>query len=180
MASASPAEAATPVKQKGAKPALTPRDMSILAYLEAVGGYKTLVMALKAAKLDDALGEKSASVYTVFAPGDAAFAALPEGELDRLLQPGNRDELRQILKNHIVRGSYLVKELALKQTVHSLNGAAHTVLGTEKGFLVDNIPIGKSDATCKNGVVHEIPALLIPAESEGTAGQTAAGGSQSG
>jgi len=75
---------------------------------ESDGSFKTFVAAVNAAGLDDAL--KSEENWTVFAPTDEAFAALPDGTVERLLEPENKDELVSLLTNHIVPGKNFVSQ----------------------------------------------------------------------
>jgi uncharacterized surface protein with fasciclin (FAS1) repeats len=118
----------------------------------------TLVTALGAAGLVDTL--KGAGPYTVFAPTNDAFAALPAGVLDKLLKPENKDALTQILTYHVVSGKVPSSEVK--------DGSVKTVQGdtikltTADGVGVNDAKVIKADIMADNGVVHEIDAVLLP------------------
>jgi|SRR5690554_1889 len=113
----------------------------------------TLAIALEATQLNDRLS--SEGPFTLFAPSNAAFAALPEGTLERLLDPANLDELKAILSYHIVEG-----------TVTSTNpvGQQLSIMSSEKGFKVNGANIISEEIKTKNGIVHIIDAVLVPTE----------------
>lgn len=118
----------------------------------------TLVTALGAAGLVDTL--KGAGPFTVFAPTNEAFAALPAGVLDKLLKPENKDALTKILTYHVVSGkvpSTDVKDGAVK----TLQGDT-IKLTTADGVGVNDAKVIKADIMADNGVVHEINAVLLP------------------
>jgi len=127
----------------------------------ADGRFTTLVAAVTAAELVDTL--KGPGPFTVFAPTDDAFAALPEGTLDELLLPENKQALTDILLYHVVAGNVLAADVV------GLN-EAETVLGETVSIRVDgdNVFINESrviitDIMTSNGVIHVIDAVLLPA-----------------
>jgi len=128
----------------------------------AAGSFNTLAKALQAAGLVDTL--KGDGPFTVFAPTDAAFAALPAGTLDDLLKPENKAKLADILKYHVVKGSVKAADV-VKLT------EANTVLGKTVKIKVDGgnvllndkVKVTKTDVLAKNGVIHVIDAVLLPA-----------------
>ncbi len=130
----------------------------------AAGQFTTLVAAIQAAGLEEALraeGEK-----TVFAPTDAAFAALPAGTIEDLLKPENKDKLTAILTYHVVAGKTKSKDLAGKSIdVATLNGAKVAVDGTD-GVKVGGANVVKADIAASNGVIHVIDAVLLPPAAE--------------
>ena len=130
----------------------------------AAGRFSTLVAAIQAAGLEDALRAEGAK--TVFAPTDAAFAALPDGTVEDLLKPENKDKLVAILTFHVVNGKTKSKELAGKTLdVNTLNGAKLSVDGTN-GVKVGGANVVKADIYASNGVIHVIDAVLLPPAAE--------------
>ncbi len=131
----------------------------------AAGSFKTLVAAVKAAGLVDAL--KGAGPFTVFAPTDAAFEKLEKhnhGIIASLLKPENKAKLTAILTYHAVSGKFLAADvLKLKNgtKVKTLNGASITV-HNKHGVSVDKSKVIKTDIVCTNGVIHVIDTVLLP------------------
>lgn len=126
----------------------------------------TLVAAVTAADLESTLSDETAS-FTVFAPTNEAFAALPDGTLDTLLQPENKDQLSGILTYHVVEGAVTSDQLSDGQTISTVNGAVLTV-SIEDGsvYLVDatggRAMVSTPDVSASNGVVHIIDGVLLP------------------
>lgn len=126
----------------------------------AAGQFTTLVAAVQAAGLEDAL--RAPGPITVFAPTDAAFAALPAGTVDDLLKPENKDKLTAILTYHVASGKTKSKDLAGKRlNVTTLNGATVAVDGTN-GVKVGDAKVVTADIYASNGVIHVIDAVLLP------------------
>ncbi|MEM8772343.1 MAG: fasciclin domain-containing protein [Pseudomonadota bacterium] len=126
----------------------------------AAGSFKTLVAAVQAAGLEDTL--RSEGPFTVFAPTDEAFAALPAGTVESLLEPENKDQLVSILTYHVVAGKTKSKALAGKTlNVKTVNGAEVAVDGTN-GVKVGNANVVKADIYTSNGVIHVIDTVLLP------------------
>lgn len=126
----------------------------------------TLVAAVTAADLGETLGDETAS-FTVFAPTNEAFAALPEGTLDTLLQPENKDQLSGILTYHVVEGAVTSDQLSDGQTISTVNGAVLTVsIENDSVYLVDanegRAMVSTPDVSASNGVVHIIDSVLLP------------------
>ena len=127
--------------------------------------FSTLVAAIQAAGLESAL--RGDGPFTVFAPTNAAFEALPAGTLDTLLMPENKDQLVSILTYHVVPGSYTSGDvLGQRVDVATLNGATVTVDGTggklEAAVRVNNANVINADIFASNGVIHVIDKVLIP------------------
>lgn len=132
----------------------------------AADSFKTLVTALKAADLVDAL--KGDGPFTVFAPTDEAFAKLPEGALNDLLKPENKEKLKAILLYHVVPGKYAaadVMKLNGKQ-VETLQGSKVKVK-TKHSVMVDNAKVVKTDVMTSNGIIHVIDTVIMPPASHG-------------
>ena len=123
--------------------------------------FETLTAALTATGLDATLADESGT-FTVFAPTDAAFAALPDGTLDSLLLPENKDQLVAILTYHVVAGKTKSKQLAGKVlTVETVNGATVSIDGTD-GVAVNGANVVQADVKAKNGLIHVVDAVLLP------------------
>jgi uncharacterized surface protein with fasciclin (FAS1) repeats len=124
------------------------------------GQFRTLLAAAAAAGLVDSL--KGPGPLTVFAPTDAAFAALPKGTVESLLKPENRAQLRQILTYHVVSGRILAGDLAGKTAMpKTLAGQTLDVDGRQ-GVSVNNARVTQADVLANNGVVHVIDRVLLP------------------
>lgn len=120
--------------------------------------FTTLVQALEAAGLADTLS--SEGPFTVFAPTDEAFADLPPGTLEALLQPENQDLLVEILRYHVVSGEVTSSELQTG-TVPALNGSL-AVTAEGGSVTVNNADVIAADVEASNGIVHAIDEVLIP------------------
>ena len=126
----------------------------------AAGQFSTLVAAVQAAGLVDTL--KSEGPFTVFAPTDAAFAALPEGTVENLLKPENKDQLVAVLTYHVVAGKVMSGDIAGKtMEVDSVQGSAISV-NAMNGVMVDNAHVVTADIETSNGVIHVIDAVILP------------------
>ena len=124
------------------------------------GSFTTLVAAVQAAGLEETL--RSAGPFTVFAPTDAAFAALPAGTLDSLLLPENREQLRSILTYHVVSGRVMASEAAAMTSAPTVQGAAAPIAPVEGGLTIGGARIVTTDIACSNGVIHVIDAVMMP------------------
>ena len=123
--------------------------------------FETLVAAVSAADLVDAL--KGEGPFTVFAPTDEAFAALPEGTLEELLKPENKDQLIEILTYHVVPGKIMSSDIMMQPTeVETLQGTTVTVTGLDSGVTVDGGTVEMADIETSNGVIHVINKVLMP------------------
>lgn len=125
----------------------------------AAGSFETLVAAVKAAGLVDVL--KGEGPYTVFAPTDEAFAALPTGTVEGLLLPENQDKLIDILTYHVVAGKVMSTDLSDGLTATAVNDGTLTVDLTD-GVKVNNANVVKADIETSNGIIHVIDTVLIP------------------
>jgi len=126
----------------------------------ANGQFTTLVAAIQAAGLVDTL--KSEGPFTVFAPTDAAFAALPNGTVENLLKPENKDQLIAVLTYHVVPGKVMSADIAGKSLqVASVQGSELSVNATD-GVKVDNATVVMADIETSNGVIHVIDAVVLP------------------
>jgi len=122
--------------------------------------FSTLVAAVTAAGLVETLSGEGP--FTVFAPTNAAFAALPAGVLDALLLPENIDALTKILTYHVVPGTVLAADIA-DGDVATVEGQ-NVTLSTANGVTVNGANVVTADVLASNGVIHVIDAVLIPAD----------------
>ena len=124
------------------------------------GSFNTLVAAVTAAGLVDTL--KGEGPFTVFAPTDEAFAALPAGTVDNLLLPENKDQLVAILTYHVVPGAVTSDQLAGQRlSVATVNGEDVHIDG-RNGVKVENATVTTADIIASNGVIHVIDTVLLP------------------
>ena len=127
------------------------------------GKFKTLVAAIDAAGLTDAL--KTGGPFTVFAPTDEAFAALPKGTLESLLLPENKDKLRAILAHHVVPGripSMEVANIEDPQMARTAGGGRESIAADRRGFRYGEARVVDGDIRCTNGVIHVIDRVVLP------------------
>jgi len=124
----------------------------------ATDGFETLVAALEAADLVETLSGDGP--FTVFAPTDEAFAALPDGVLDALLLPENVDVLVKILTYHVVPGTVLAADVTDGE-VATVEGQTVT-LDTMGGVSVNGANVVIADVLASNGVIHVIDAVILP------------------
>lgn len=124
------------------------------------GSFNTLVAAIKAADLVDALQAKGP--FTVFAPTDAAFAALPTGTLDDLLKPANKEKLKSILLYHVVPGKVMSSDLKGTINAKTLESQTVAIVASGKGVTVNGANVVTADVAASNGVIHVIDAVILP------------------
>ncbi|MCF1708351.1 fasciclin domain-containing protein [Tabrizicola sp. J26] len=123
--------------------------------------FSTLVAAVQAAGLADTL--KGDGPFTLFAPTDAAFAALPAGTVENLLKPENKDQLVKILTYHVVPGAVTSDQLAGKRmNVATVEGSDVHINATGSSVRVNNATVTQADIIASNGVIHRIDRVLLP------------------
>lgn len=125
----------------------------------SAGQFNTLVAAVKAAGLVDTL--KGDGPFTVFAPTDEAFAALPEGTVESLLKPENKDQLIAILTYHVVPAKVMAKDVSSGE-VPTVNGQTATVEVSDSGVMIEGASVVKTDVKASNGVIHVIDKVILP------------------
>lgn len=123
------------------------------------GNFSTLVAAVTAADLVETLSGEGP--FTVFAPTDEAFAALPAGVLDALLLPENKALLAQILTYHVVSGKVMAADVT-DGDVATVEGST-VALSTANGVTVNGANVISADVPASNGVIHAIDAVILPA-----------------
>ncbi|NOD29673.1 fasciclin domain-containing protein [Ruegeria atlantica] len=126
----------------------------------AAGSFNTLVAAVQAAGLVDTL--KGDGPFTVFAPTDEAFAALPEGTVEALLKPENKDQLVAILTYHVVPAKVMSGDIAGKRAkVLTVQGDRLSV-NAKNGVKVNDAKVVQADIEASNGVIHVVDAVILP------------------
>ena len=123
------------------------------------GSFETLVAAVQAAGLVDTL--KGDGPFTVFAPTDEAFAALPEGTVDDLLKPENKDQLIAVLTYHVVPGKVMSTDLTDDMEAATVQGS-NVMIDLDNGVMVDNASVVTADIETSNGVIHVIDSVILP------------------
>jgi len=122
--------------------------------------FSTLVAAVKAAGLVDTL--KSDGPFTVFAPTNDAFAALPVGTVENLLKPENKDQLIAILTYHVIPGRVMSADISGKTaSVTTVQGSSLSIDATS-GVMIDNAMVTTADIITSNGTIHVIDKVLLP------------------
>ena len=126
----------------------------------SAGQFNTLVAAVEAADLVTTL--KGDGPFTVFAPTDEAFAALPEGTVENLLKPENKEQLISVLTYHVVAGKIMSSDIAgTTAMVESVQGSELDVNATN-GVTVDGATVVTADIETDNGVIHVIDRVVLP------------------
>lgn len=133
-------------------------EMDIVDTAIEAGSFTTLVQAVQAAGLEDTL--RSEGPFTVFAPTDDAFAALPEGTLDSLL--ADQEALSGVLTYHVVAGEYMAEDVVTMDSAETVQGSEITFTVTDDGVMVNDANVVITDIETSNGVIHVIDAVLVP------------------
>jgi uncharacterized surface protein with fasciclin (FAS1) repeats len=120
----------------------------------------TLVAAVKAGGLVETL--KGKGPFTVFAPTNEAFAALPAGTLESLLKPENKDQLVKILTYHVVSGKVMSTDLKDGMTAKTVQGSEVKIGISKEGVKVNDAKVTSADIAATNGVVHVIDKVILP------------------
>lgn len=149
---------ATGIQEADTEPMERPTIVEIAA---EDGRFNTLVAALEAADLVDTLSGDGP--FTVFAPTDEAFAKLPEGNVDALLQ--DIPTLTSILTYHVVAGSVMADDVMMLSNADTLQGQP-VVVGTAGGVTINDATVTQADVTGSNGVIHVIDSVLLPPQND--------------
>lgn len=132
----------------------------IVAVATEAGDFTTLTAALEAADLVETL--QGEGPFTVFAPTDEAFAALPEGTLEDLLKPENKDVLVKVLTYHVVPGAVMSTDLESGEVETILEDATVEVTVSDDGVMVNDANVVTADIEASNGVIHVIDKVILP------------------
>ena len=138
--------------------------------------FSTLLDALTAAGLAEEFS--SGGPYTVFAPTNEAFEALPSDELNAIL--GDLDQLANLLQNHVVSGEYPASEVTGFSEVLMLNGQTLPISTSSGSPMIGDATITSTDITASNGVIHVIDTVLLPSSAGSSTGGSSTGGSSTG
>jgi uncharacterized surface protein with fasciclin (FAS1) repeats len=122
------------------------------------GSFNTLAKALQAAGLVETL--KGEGPFTVFAPTDDAFAKLPKGTLEALLQ--DKEKLTAILTYHVVAGNVTSDQVVKLDKAKTVNGQNVAIRVKDGKVMVDNANVVKADVKASNGVIHVIDTVILP------------------
>jgi transforming growth factor-beta-induced protein len=140
----------------------------------AAGSFKTLLAAATAAGLADTLS--NGGPFTVFAPSDAAFAALPAGTVENLLKPENLDQLKAILLYHVVPGRVTAADVIGLDQAQTVGGRSLKIRVAGGSVMVGGAKVVSTDIQALNGVIHVVDTVLLPeAETSKTASGAACG-----
>lgn len=126
---------------------------------EAAGSFRTLLSALNAAGMTEVL--QTDGPFTVFAPNDEAFERLPEGTLENLLKPENREQLKSILSHHVVSGRLMATDVVRRGALTPLGGKDVVIRVKENRVLVDGARVLAADVNASNGTIHIIDTVLL-------------------
>ncbi|MCS0027858.1 fasciclin domain-containing protein [Vibrio diabolicus] len=124
------------------------------------GSFNTLVAAVKAADLVDTL--KGEGPFTVFAPTDDAFAKLPDGTVDMLLMPENKDKLVSILTYHVVPGKVMAADVVKLDKATTVQGQDVMIKTMGDKVMVNDANVMATDVKAKNGIIHVIDTVIMP------------------
>jgi transforming growth factor-beta-induced protein len=124
----------------------------------SAGSFKTLVTAVQAAGLEATL--RGAGPFTVFAPTDEAFAKLPKGTVEGLLQ--DKTKLAQVLTYHVVAGKVMAGDVIKLDSAATVQGQSVQFGRNNGSVTVDKANVVKTDIDCSNGVIHVIDAVILP------------------
>ena len=135
-------------------------DKDIVETAASAGSFNTLVAAVKAAGLVDAL--KGKGPLTVFAPTDDAFAKLPAGTVESLLKPENKEKLKAVLTYHVVPGRVTADEVVNLSSAPTVNGQPLRINAQDGKVSVDNARVVQTDILASNGIIHVIDSVILP------------------
>ncbi|NNE71444.1 MAG: fasciclin domain-containing protein [Rhodothermales bacterium] len=122
--------------------------------------FNTLVAAVQAAELVDVL--TGPGPFTVFAPTDEAFAALPEGTVETLLMPENRDQLVAVLTYHVVSGKVMAADVVGLTSAPTVQGADIAISVVDGAVKINDATVTSADVEASNGVIHVIDQVILP------------------
>jgi transforming growth factor-beta-induced protein len=164
-APATPAPAATPAPEPTPEPVDEPEEaeLNIVETAIAAGSFETLVAAVSAAGLADALSGEGP--FTVFAPTDEAFAALPDGLVESLLEDPEGD-LTQILLYHVLSGQVMAADVTDGLEAETLQGSTVAFSISDGVVMINGATIIATDIEASNGVIHVIDAVILPPADE--------------
>jgi len=134
--------------------------MDIVETAVSIDDFSTLVAAVKAADLVETL--QGDGPFTVFAPTNDAFAKLPEGTVENLLKPENKDQLIAVLTYHVVPGKVKAADVVKLDSATTVQGQDVAIKVTDGKVMVDGAQVVKTDVATSNGVIHVIDSVILP------------------
>jgi transforming growth factor-beta-induced protein len=138
------------------------KENSIVGVAAKAGKFKTLLAAAEAAGLAEVLAGDGP--LTVFAPTDEAFQALPKGKIENLLKPKNREELANLLKYHVVKGSVTAQQAVKAGSVTTLVKKKVSISIRDGRIVINDSNVISNDLKTSNGIIHVIDRVLMPSE----------------
>ncbi|MFQ3786748.1 fasciclin domain-containing protein [Halomonas sp. A29] len=135
-------------------------QLDIVDTAVAAGQFETLATALEAAGLVETL--KGEGPFTVFAPTDEAFAALPEGTVESLLEPENLEQLQAVLTYHVVAGKVMAEDAMGLDSATTVQGQDISITTMDGSVMVNDASVIQADIEASNGVIHVIDSVLLP------------------
>ena len=126
----------------------------------SAGTFNTLAAALEAGGLVDTL--KADGPYTVFAPTDEAFAKLPDGTVETLLLPENKDKLVEILTYHVVAGKVTAAEVVTLESAKTANGSDIAIRVVDETVFINDSRVVATDIGASNGIIHVVDTVILP------------------
>ncbi|XAM01218.1 fasciclin domain-containing protein [Phycisphaeraceae bacterium D3-23] len=141
---------------------MVPNTQDLIGTAVAAGSFETLAAALDAAGLIEAL--QGEGPFTVFAPTDEAFAALPEGVVADLLKPENKDQLVAVLTYHVVAGRVYAVDAIAAEHAETLQGSNITIEHRDGHVFINDARVVSADVDATNGVIHVIDKVILPGE----------------
>ncbi len=126
----------------------------------SAGTFNTLAAALEAGDLVGTL--KSDGPFTVFAPTDEAFAKLPDGTVEMLLLPENKDKLVAILTYHVVPGEVSAAEVVTMTSAPTANGSDLAIRVVDETVFINDSRVVATDIQASNGVIHVVDSVILP------------------
>lgn len=151
---------ASPALAQGTQEMAMDHQVDIVETAVSAGSFNTLAAALEAAGLVETL--QGDGPFTVFAPTDEAFAKLPAGTVESLLEPENRDQLVAILTYHVVPGELMAADVVEAGEATTVQGDVVEFSVTDAGAMIENAIIVQTDITASNGVIHVIDTVIMP------------------
>jgi len=139
---------------------MLPADKDIVDTAVAAGSFNSLVAAIQAAGLVETL--KGEGPFTVFAPSDDAISKLPEGTVENLLKPENKDQLAAVLTYHVVAGKVMAADVVKLKTAKTVLGNDVAINVADGKVMINDANVVATDIETSNGVIHVIDSVLLP------------------
>lgn len=152
----------TPSPNTYVNPSPTDTRPTILATLEKKGSFDVLISSLRKSGLADSLN--ASGTYTLFAPTDEAFRALPAADLLQLMDPANKERLTRVLRVHLVPTIADSSSLKAKSSLTTSGGQAVGVATVGQSLLIERSRITEADLRCSNGIIHVVDSVVLPAD----------------